>query len=464
MATEEDKRLGGKAGASVSDALREELLGSEDILSSEANEFETTVSGIESDLREGREKTEAGIKAGAERARIDVRETGERTLTRGRETARGLGPASTFALIDRIETSTDKSLRDLDLREQEALAAGQTEFANSLAQLKLQSIQFKMQSQANAYNRLFQLGTLEMSEAQEERLKQSEELQQQSDKLSFLRDNNLLQNLSTDDKRELEKSLQLPDGVLDKIKPTPEGDVVTVGSTIGEIVTDENGNRSFKALFTAPSTSGVIGNGTSQTELLGEITQLANLINTAPDLETANSIIASMPPELRPFVKLNQRTNTFGEEELTATINEPTKDQFSELAAIRSAVKSSGLTNEQQDELQSKTGIDVGNLNKVIDLAIDAGEDQGTIVNDLISQYGVSERAAKSIVRTSFNLKGKSSQQKQKEEFEKAEEEAINEAPEENLTEEERRAKERKEEKERNIQKQAELRKKFLGF
>lgn len=166
MATEEDKRLGGDAGKSVTDTLREQFAGNDDILSSEAPDVDAATEDIISELEAGRESAKTGIEAKFERGRISTKKAGEQTLTRGRETARGLGPASQFALIDRIEKSTDESLRDLDLREQEALATGNAAVSSQIAQLKLQQLQFKVQNRQQIYSNLLSIAGLEQQERQ----------------------------------------------------------------------------------------------------------------------------------------------------------------------------------------------------------------------------------------------------------------------------------------------------------
>src|SRR3990167_216214 len=153
--------------------LQDKLLASSDIVSSEQTGLESAIQDSIKRLGESQTSREVGIKAGAERSRLETKELGAERLTGALESQRGVGAASQMAVITRIEESTTKSLRDLDLREQEALASGQIETADKIANLKFKEIQFRQESRQHAFNNLLSLGSFGLGIAQEQRLKQS---------------------------------------------------------------------------------------------------------------------------------------------------------------------------------------------------------------------------------------------------------------------------------------------------
>ena len=120
-------------------------------------------------VKESQSASETALKSELERAKIGVEEEGTDLLTSSREAARGLGAASSFSLIDRIEKSTEKSLRDLDLRYQEALASGQSDTANKLSELQLKILENKQTQQQQAFQNILSLGSFALSVQDSER-------------------------------------------------------------------------------------------------------------------------------------------------------------------------------------------------------------------------------------------------------------------------------------------------------
>jgi len=146
------------------ETLQTELLKPGGIVSSEDTEFETAVAGIKTGLEEGQEKRAAGIEAGFERQKIGVAEAGARKKTSALEARRGF--ATNTALLRQLDEETEKSIRDLDLRKTEALAAGEVETANQLAQIQLQEIQFRSKQRQQGFQNLMSLAGLEFQQEQ----------------------------------------------------------------------------------------------------------------------------------------------------------------------------------------------------------------------------------------------------------------------------------------------------------
>jgi hypothetical protein len=130
-----------------------------------------------------------GLGASLERAKTETAELGEERLTAARELQRGVGPASSFALINKIEEATNKELKDLDMRYQEALASGQMDVANQISNLRLKSIEYKQQAQQQAFQNILSAGSFALSvsqfEAAQEAVKREEQNQIRSLALTY---------------------------------------------------------------------------------------------------------------------------------------------------------------------------------------------------------------------------------------------------------------------------------------
>ena len=179
--TKQGTEVGQKPDAldALTTALTQQAQKSVDIVSSEPTALEAKTGEIKKGLEEAQLARETGIEAGAERQTIDIKKVGEERLTTARELSRGLGSASSFALIDRIEKSTEASLRDLDLRKKEALATGSMETASKIAELELTTIKNREEQKQQMFNNLISLYNVQTGRQQEERLKTSQTFSQQ---------------------------------------------------------------------------------------------------------------------------------------------------------------------------------------------------------------------------------------------------------------------------------------------
>lgn len=125
------------------------------VISSEETGAEKLFTESISGLKKAAETTGKGIEASFERQRIATEEAGRAAITSTEERRRGF--ATNAALIKQMEKDLQTSLRDLDLRETEALAAGQNEIAGKIANLKLQQIEFTMNAKQRAFDNALRL-------------------------------------------------------------------------------------------------------------------------------------------------------------------------------------------------------------------------------------------------------------------------------------------------------------------
>lgn len=134
------------------DSIQKKLLESSGAVSSQKSEIDKLIGESIAGLQTGQAGREAGTKAEFERARIETAEAGQRGITSALEERRGF--ATSTALLQQMKESNEKSLRDLDLRERQALVSGQVETASQIASLKLNQLQFGIQAEQQAFSNL----------------------------------------------------------------------------------------------------------------------------------------------------------------------------------------------------------------------------------------------------------------------------------------------------------------------
>lgn len=144
--------------------LQKKLLAQSDIISSQDT-------AIESAISKAIEATKAGQEAGAKRVELsferqisEARKRGTEALTATQESQRGFGINT--AALKQITTETDKNIKDLEMRKQELLLAGDVASAARISDLQLQSLQFKQQAVQQTFSNLLSLGGLALQQKQ----------------------------------------------------------------------------------------------------------------------------------------------------------------------------------------------------------------------------------------------------------------------------------------------------------
>ena len=232
---------GGTSGQdSLLDIIQKRLLSETDVVTSEDTGAEKLFGEAIAGLEESLDISEKGIKARFEQLRGEEAEFGESQALNALENRRGF--ATQGAILRNIKDDTEKDIRQLDLLEQEALAAGRTDIATKLAEIKLQKISFAQEASQRVFSNLLGLGNLAVSVETSDRLKQQATFDQMQTKLNFLSENQLLGNLSGEDKRLMEAQFDLPNGTLDKLALNQPLNLRTVdGVGLVNISRDKNG-------------------------------------------------------------------------------------------------------------------------------------------------------------------------------------------------------------------------------
>ena len=197
--------------------FQKKIMGNLDIVSSEKSPLETEIEKSIAETKEAKEVTETGIKAEFERGRTELKETGERKITTELEARRGF--ATNTALIRQLEESNEKSMKDWDLREKQALAFGRTEEADKIANLRLKSMEFAENKKQQAFTNLLQMGQFGMQVESMARQKEEFAYRKAVDTINLMKDFNIAGSFNADKMKLLENTLGLQPGAINKITP-----------------------------------------------------------------------------------------------------------------------------------------------------------------------------------------------------------------------------------------------------
>jgi len=154
---------------------------SQDIATSEPSALEEKSEEIIEGLETAQEARERGLEAGFERGREEIERLGAERTTAAREASRGLGAATTFSLINRIEEATQRSVRDLEARKNEALATGQVEIASRIANIQIAAIEASENQKQQAFTNLINAAQIQIQQRTEARLEQAQTQQERKD-------------------------------------------------------------------------------------------------------------------------------------------------------------------------------------------------------------------------------------------------------------------------------------------
>lgn len=165
--------------------LQKRLLASSDMVSSAPSEIETAITKSIDAINAGKEASAQRIESEAARTRTDVLKTGQQKLTSAEEAQRGF--ATNTAQINQINEDTNKELKDLDMRKQELLLAGDATAASKISELQLKALEFKQQAKQQAFSNLLNLGQFTIQVQAEKRASDqfTQTLQLQKQELDF---------------------------------------------------------------------------------------------------------------------------------------------------------------------------------------------------------------------------------------------------------------------------------------
>jgi len=165
----------------VINQIQSKLLQQSDLVSSSASNIEAKIGEAISGIQKGQEAGAARIESQFGREKAFQAEQFAQQKTSARESQRGF--AVNTAAMRQLDERTEKSLRDLEQRKQELILAGESTAASQIAGLQVQSLQFQMQAQQQAFSNMLGIGQfqaglkqLQIETQREARLQTAQEL------------------------------------------------------------------------------------------------------------------------------------------------------------------------------------------------------------------------------------------------------------------------------------------------
>lgn len=159
------------SGEVSSDPLVQQLTGKlmqqSDAISSSATGIESTVGEAIKGVQKSQQATAKRIESAAERGRRDILSGGESALTDFAEARSGFG--TVMAGLRRVVETTDKELKDLDMRKEEMLLAGEADAASQISQLQVKQLEMKQNAMQQAFNNLLAVSSFGMQAYQFEK-------------------------------------------------------------------------------------------------------------------------------------------------------------------------------------------------------------------------------------------------------------------------------------------------------
>ena len=251
-----------------------------DIVSSEPTALETAMGKATEQLTKGHVASETGIQSEYERLKIDAQQTAAQKVTSEVESRRGF--AVNTALVRQIEEDNQKSLRDLDLRKQQALSTGDALYAEKLADMQLKSLEYSQNAKQKAFDNLLSLAGLSFqakSQAlQERQITSTEQAQRAEIAMRYgveLKENDTLESVIT---RAIPNANKMQAAELEKMY----ADIRYSNAQTANIKAGMDINSSDPIVLEALARAAI-----SQPEVLGSIknaSTLANVINKRDEL------------------------------------------------------------------------------------------------------------------------------------------------------------------------------------
>lgn len=155
---------------SLIDAAATRLLETSGIISSIDTSLETKISDIKTGVEAGAEATAKRTESIFGRERESIVESREELRETLSKAGRGIGIATLVKRLEKFDTATEESLKNLATRKAEALALGDAATAEKITQLELQSLKFQIEMRQRTFSNLLAVGQFGLSQRTEERL------------------------------------------------------------------------------------------------------------------------------------------------------------------------------------------------------------------------------------------------------------------------------------------------------
>jgi hypothetical protein len=143
--------------------IEKRLLEGSSAISSETGALEKTISDSISSVKQGQAATESRITSDFKSERNYLTNQGEASATTALEGRQGFG--TQLAAMRMLTETTDKTLRDLDVRKQDALLANDSAAAQRISDLQLKEYEYRQKAKQDMFNNLISVGNYSLNKS-----------------------------------------------------------------------------------------------------------------------------------------------------------------------------------------------------------------------------------------------------------------------------------------------------------
>lgn len=178
---------GESSGSGFTEQLQAKLLGQSDIISSENTNLENKIQEAISSVKSSAASSAQAITSQYDREIGYQKEQGATAIQTAQEGQRGF--AQNTAALQQLTDSTNKQLKDLEMRKQELILQGNAAAASKVADLQLQAIQFHQQAQQQVFSNLLGMANFglqaDAAKRQESQFNRQQQFQEDSAKATI---------------------------------------------------------------------------------------------------------------------------------------------------------------------------------------------------------------------------------------------------------------------------------------
>lgn len=170
---------GNSAGSDVFlQELQKRLISQSDIISSANTNIEDKINKAIGGITQANEASKAAITSQYDRQIGYTTEKQNNAITAALE--RGVGMQTTDVAYRTMSKEADQNLKDLEQRKQELILQGDSAAASKIADLQIQTMDFKTKALQQTFSNLLSLSNFGLSAAQEKRAQRAQSFQEQS--------------------------------------------------------------------------------------------------------------------------------------------------------------------------------------------------------------------------------------------------------------------------------------------
>ncbi len=158
--------------------LQDKLLSQSDMISSASTNIESKINEAIGSIKAGNEASKNAITSSYDRTIGYTNEAQQNQITAARE--RGVGVSTSDVAYKAMTAEADKNLKDLEMRKNELILQGDAASAAKIAELQIQTLDFKTKAMQTTFNNLLSVGSFAMQSQEAQRAEKAQNFLQSS--------------------------------------------------------------------------------------------------------------------------------------------------------------------------------------------------------------------------------------------------------------------------------------------